>query len=381
MKLLLLVLLGVEAPLGPYARPGVPVLLRSEAPTTVDLDGWLFRIDGTTTVYPPSLPCVVRGEDGHELLRLEDPGDRVLTGVLGDIPPGLEGGVAVRPAALASGSWRALDLFDALLVTGPVRGDEPWFPCVAEWVHAGGSLAVSGSRRLFPEGTGLGAAADRREDLEPPRIPRPGNVRPDVYGLVGRVAASSPPLRAARWIIVGTLFGCALQLLLARLGRLPAWMLLVGLGAMALLAAALGAVRTRSDYTPTARGRIEVSYFGGGVERRRTYQVYLHAGPLASAPRTMDALPVLYGSNRAPWWRGVGEEVPVEDGIVRVFLVEELVRAPAAPSLPDGAVPVDLWGIDRPLRGEARVGATPLKPPEAVWTAPLLMGVRAVVQD
>jgi len=381
LRLLLLALLGIDAPLGPYARPGVPVLLRSDVPATVDLDGWLFRIDGTTPVFPPAVPCVVRGEDGREILRLEDPGDRPLTGVLGDVPPDLEGGVAVRPAALAAGGWRALDLFDALLVTGPVRGDEPWFPCVAEWVHAGGSLAVAGSRRLFPEGAGLGAVADRREDLPLPRIPRPGNVRPDVYGLVGRVAASSPPFRHARWILVGTLIACALQTLLVRLGRLPAWALVLGLGAIVIAAAILAAVRTRADYTPTARGRIEVSYFGNGIERRRSYLVYLHAGPGASAPRTSDALPVLFGGNRTPWWRGVGEEVPVEEDIIRIFLVEDVVRAPEAPSLPAGSVPVDLWAVERPRRGEARVGASPLLPPEAIWKAPLLVRVRAVVQD
>lgn len=381
--LLLLALAGVEveAPLGPYARPGVPVILRSDAPTVVDLDGWTFRVDGATPVFAMAVPCVVRGEDGKELRRLEDPGARALTAVIGDVPPDLEGAVQVSPAALAPSHWRALDLFDALLVTIPVRGDEPWFPCVAQWVHAGGSLAVAGSRRLFPSGMGLGAVADRREDLPPPRIPRPLATRPDLYALVGETAASSPPLGTARWIVALAMLACTVQILLVRLGRLPNWTLFVGLGAMVLGAAVLGLVRTRSDYTPTARGEIRISFFGGGVERRRTYLVYGHAGPLASAPRAPDAAPILYGSHRVPWWRGPGEEVPVMDGITRILLVEEVLMAPDPPPLPDGPVPADLWRLERPRRGEARVGASPLRPPEAVFTAPLLLGVEAVVQD
>jgi hypothetical protein len=379
--LVLLAIAGVETPLGPYARPGVPVILRSDAPTVVDLDGWTFRIDGSTPVFPPAVPCVVRGEDGTELLRLEDPGDRPLTGVLGDVPEGLERAVMIRPIALAAGDWRALDLFDVVLVTGPARGDEPWFPTVARWVLAGGSLVVEDARRLFPEGTGLGAAAERAEDLPLPRIPRPTNVRPDLYALVKPVAAMSAPLRAARWIVLGAALASALQVLLALRGRLRGGTVLAGLGAVALLGAGIGLVRTRADYTPVARGRIEISYFGKGVERRRTYLVYRQAGPLAVAPRAPDAAPILFGNNRAPWWRGPGEEVPVEEGIIRIFLVEEVFLAPAPPPLQNTAVPLDLWALERPRRGDVRVSASSLEAPEAAATAPLLLSVRAVVQD
>jgi hypothetical protein len=379
---LLLALAGVEAPLGLYARPGVPVLLRSDTPTVVDIDGWTFRVDGTTPIFPPAVPCVVRDEDGRELLRLEDPGDRPLTGVIGGVPPDLEGAVGIpRPVALAAGCWRALDIFDRVLVTDPVRGDEPWFPCVARWVHAGGSLALADALRLFPEGTGLGAAAERAGDLPGPRIPRPTNVRPDVYALVRPVASGSRPLRAARWIVLGAALASALQILLALRGRLRPATLLAGLGAVALLGAAVGLVRTRADYTPVARGRIEISYFGGGVERRRTYLVFVHAGPRAVAPRAPDALPVLFGTNRAPWWRGPGEEVPVEEGIVRIFLVEEVLRAPEAPPFESPAVPVDLWGRECPVRGNARPTSSPFAAPEATPATPLLLGIRAVVQD
>jgi hypothetical protein len=371
----------VEAPLGPFARPGVPVLLRSASPVVVDLDGWTFRVEGTTPVFPPALPCVVR-VDGDEVLRLVERPDR-LVGVIGDPPPGGLGAgfVQVRPIALADGCWRALDHFDGIVVQGGVRGDEPWFPCVAQWVLAGGSLAVEDARRLFPEGTGLGAAADRVEDLPPPRIPAPGNVRPDVYDLVGEVSRRSPPFRAARWIVLGAALAMALQILVAMRGRMRARALVVGLAATAVLGAGAGILRTRADYTPVARGRLEISWFAGGVERVRTYLVYRDAGPGAEAPRAPDALPVLFGRNRAPWWRGPGEEVDVGEGVTRVFLVEEVRRAPAPPPLPSGEPPRDLWARERPLRGEARAGATPPGRPEATAEAPLLLRVEVIVQD
>ncbi|MCK6461706.1 MAG: hypothetical protein L6Q95_17625, partial [Planctomycetes bacterium] len=324
-------------------------------------------------------PCIVR-VDGDEVLRLAEP-PRPLTGVIGDVPPGLADAVEIRPVALAAGSWRALDLFDRLLVTGPVRGDEPWFGTVAQWVLAGGSLAAEGARRLFPEGTGLGAAAERIDDLPLPRIPAPGNVRPDVYALLRETAGRSPPLRAARWIVLGAAVAMALQILLAMRGRMRMATLALGILAVALLGAVAGLLRTRADYTPVARGRIEVSWRKDGVERVRTYLVYREAGPEASAPRAPEAAPVLFGSNRTPWWRGPGEEAAVGEGITRIFLVEEVRRAPGTPSLPSGEPPGDLWERERPRRGGVRAGATPVSPPEAALEAPLLLAVGAVVQD
>ncbi|HEX5138133.1 MAG TPA: hypothetical protein VFY93_14250 [Planctomycetota bacterium] len=371
---------AVEAPLGPFARPGVPVLLRSDRPVVVDLEGWTFRVDGTTPVFPPVLPCAVR-VDGEEVLRLTERPER-LKGVLPDAPPDLAGdAIPIDGVALASGAWRALDLFDAVIVTGPVRGDEPWFPCVAQWVLAGGSVAVADAARLFPDGTGLGAAAERIEDLPPPRIPAPSNVRPDVYALVEDVASMSPPFRAARWVVLGAALACVLQILFAVRGRMRARTLAAGLAAVALLGAAAGILRTRADFTPVGRGRIEISWAGGGAERVRTYLVYANAGPGALAPHAPDALPVLFGSNREAWWRGPGEEAPVGEGVVRIFLVEEVRRSPGPPPLPPGEPPRDLWKRERPLRGEVRAGATPLLPPEAVAAVPLLVAVRAVVQD
>lgn len=361
-----------------YARPGVPVLLRSDRPVVVDIDGWTFRVEGTTPVFPPALPCIVR-VDGEEVLHLAARPERFV-GVIGDPPPGSDA-VPIRPAALAAGSWRALDLFDALLVTGEARGDEPWFPAVAQWVLAGGSLAVDDAERLFPEGTGLGAAAARLEDLPAPRIPAPGNVRPDVYALVQEVAKRSPPFRTARWIVLGAAVASALQIAFAMRGALRGSTLAAGLCGVAVLGAGAGIARTRADYTPTARGRLEVSWHMGGVERVRTYLVFRDAGKGALAPHAPDALPVLFGRNRAPWWRGPGEEALVGEGVIRIFLVEEVRKAPAPPLLPSAEPPEDLWARERPLRGQSRLGATPVAAPEAAAEAPLLLAVRAVVQD
>ena len=93
------------------------------------------------------------------------------------------------------------------------------------------------------------------------------------------------------------------------------------------------------------------------------------------------ALPVLFGANRTPWWRGPGEDAPVGEGIVRIFLVEEVRKVPGAPPLPSGEPPADFWARERPLRGAFRVGSTPVSPPEATPDAPLVLAVRALVQD
>jgi hypothetical protein len=371
-------LAGVEAPLGPYARPGVPVLLRSDAPTVLDLDGWKFRVEGVSAVFPPGVPCVVRGDDGREVLRLEDPGERALTGVIGDIPQGLADAVRIRPDAIAD--WRALDLFDRLLVTGPVRGDEPWFATVAAWVHAGGSLAAEEAARLFPQGAGLGAVAASIEGLPPARIPRSGNVRPDLYARILPVVARSPALRAARWVVLAASFALALQILVALRGRIGLAALLGGLGAVAVAGAVTGFLRARADFTPLATGRIEISWFGGGVERLRTYLVYRHAGPGAAAPVRAGAAPVLFGSHRAPWWRGPGEEAPLEEGMSRIFAVEEVRRAAPAP-LEGGAPPPEVWARERPRRGGSQAAAGPVAPPEASREPPLLLAIRVIAQD
>ena len=88
-----------DLPLGPYARPGTPVLLRSDGAREVSLDGWRFQLrTGVTWVHPPRVPCVVRDAAGQELVTLAVvPEGMRFVGVVGAVPPDLPRGVhAVR---------------------------------------------------------------------------------------------------------------------------------------------------------------------------------------------------------------------------------------------------------------------------------------------
>jgi hypothetical protein len=379
----------LEAPLGPYARPGIPVLLRSETPREVWVGEWRFDIGvGVTWVHPPHVPCVVRDREGGELLSLAAvPEDARLVGVVGDVPRGLGASVRavrIRPQGLRAQHWRALDLFDRIVVTAPPTGDSPWVAALTDWVRAGGSLVAP--KNPLPLGSGLGRVYARLEDAGPvlePRIPRAGNVRPDVYDLVPPPARRSRALRAARWIVVGAGAAFALQILLAALGRMRRRLLLEGLLVVALLGGAVGLVRTRSDYTPVARGRIEVAYIGGGVERRRTYMAFVHAGPHAVAPLAGAHTPILYRAGGDPWWVTPASGAPLEAGVTRVFLVEQVRPAPGA-TIGDGGSPppAAFWDREGPRRGRWRAVAGPEKAPVADPDGfPVLRRFEVVLQD
>jgi hypothetical protein len=71
----------------------------------------------------------------------------------------------------------------------------------------------------------------------------------------------------------------------------------------------------------------------------------------------------------------------VEEGIIRIFLAEEVARAPEPPPFATPEVPEDLWRREAPRRGEARATASPRAAPMASVEAPLLLGIRVVVQD
>ena len=55
----------VELPLGPYARLGVPVLVRARG--DVEVSGWRFSISGTGLIHPPTLPATIEGEGSARL--------------------------------------------------------------------------------------------------------------------------------------------------------------------------------------------------------------------------------------------------------------------------------------------------------------------------
>jgi len=378
----------VEAPLGPYARPGTPVLLRSDTVREVDIDGWRFVIErGVTWVHPPRVPCVVRDREGRELLSLAAvPEDVRLVGVVGDVPPDLGAGVRavqIRPQGLRARHWRALDLFDRVLLTGPVARDAAWLPALSDWVRAGGSLVAP--KTLLPIGSGLGSVHVRLEDAGPvlePRIPRPGNVRPDLYDLVPPPSPRSPALRAARWIVIGACAALGLQVVLAALGLIRRRSFWAGVALVALLGGAVGLVRTRADYTPVAWGRIEVAYLGGGVERQRTYLVFLGVGPHAVAPVAAAHTPILFRAGGDPWWASPARGATLGAGVTRIFLVEEVLPGSGSGLHGKGPLPAEFWRREGPRRGRARADAGPEAAPVAdPGEFPMLKRVEVVLQD
>jgi len=377
-----------EALLGPYARPGTPVLFRSDTACEVVIDEWRFALEpGVTWVHPPRVPCVVRDREGRELLSLAAvPRDVRLVGVVGDVPPDLGAGVRavrIRPEGMQQEHWRALDLFDRILVTGPIARGARWLPALTEWVRAGGALVAA--ENPLPVGSGLGSVHGDLASAGPvrePRIPRPGNVRPDVYELVPPPASRSRALRAARWIVTGAGAALGLQIVLAAFGLLRRRSFLVGVGLVALAGGAVGVVRTGADYTPVARGLIEVAYFGGGVERRRSYLVFVHAGQGAVAPVAAAHTPILYRAGGDPWWTTPGRGATLGAGMTRIFLVEEVLAGAATRLDGGGPPPAVFWAREGPRRGRASAAAgpeaAPLADPEEF---PVLRRVEVVLQD
>jgi hypothetical protein len=63
-------------PLGPYAQPGVPVLVAGQE--TVILDGWTFEVGGLTMIHPPRIPFQACG---HAFKAVPD--GMLLVGVMG----------------------------------------------------------------------------------------------------------------------------------------------------------------------------------------------------------------------------------------------------------------------------------------------------------
>jgi len=110
----------VTAPLGRRARPGVPIVLKSDTATVVDLDGWRYDVDGFALVMPPHVPCVVRDGNGTELFRLSKPDAPYVGRALPEIPPWCRPALRVfdavedAPLGSAVGAPRP-DLYDLVL--------------------------------------------------------------------------------------------------------------------------------------------------------------------------------------------------------------------------------------------------------------------------
>jgi hypothetical protein len=293
--LLLLMLCAVSSPLGPDARPGVPVALVVKGEAEIVVDGWRYPGEPLTVVYPATLPCTVRAADGRELLRLEPvPKDTLLVGLedgasLPDAPGRLS--TPIRTAGLAAEDWPCLDVFDHVIA--PRSG-----PALEAWVWAGGTVTRPG------------------EPADPRVLPalRPGNRGRPVYDVMPSPEAESAAARTMRLVVWGAGTVMALQVLLLRRRRFAA-----GLVGVALVGAVVGFVRTRADYDPVLVTRIHVHYEGGTWFRERIYTAYAAASPTSfEAPAR--GVPVFYRAPGDPWWPAADRRCPLEPGIIRLFV-------------------------------------------------------------
>lgn len=371
---------GVEAPLGPYVRPGVPVVVRTTEPMLLDVDGWAYRVEAEGVIHPARVPCTVRDAGGEVVLRLEAvPAGARIVGVIGSAP-GLFGRDArVIPIELPD-AWRALDLFDVVVLSGPAD----WTPVLTTWVRGGGTVLLLAGRDPLDGDLGLGAVVRRAQDVAPRRVPRAGNTRPGVYDLVNPPAGAPPALGSARWVVWGACLAFAVEFVLAALGLLRRRLLLGGLALVAVAGGLVGLVRPRADYTPVACGDLVVSWYQGGWERRQTYRAYTRVGAGARAPEAGPDTPILFGANTSSWWGDPGGGARLGEGIIRIYLHEEVRRGrpalevvdpPRSPRLQAGLI----GGLD-PLW---RVATTPgLGAPEAdPERIPVLGRVEVALQD
>jgi hypothetical protein len=321
---LLLLLCEVSAPLGPYARPGVPVPLVVDAKARgmtdyLEVDGQrYFLLRPVTLVHPAALPCRVSDASGKELLRLEPvPEGRTLVGTTGAGDDAADGPLRVQIDLRALGAlhWPCLDLFDVVEAPGEAIADR--------WHKAGGG-----------------------------RIPRTGNVLPEVYdGLPAPVPAARVWPTARLFLLAFALVLAAQLLLRARLGPLAA---------VALAATLLGAVVTRQKYDPLARARIEIVYrpAASGPARVRMFDALSAVGPGARADAPEGAGPVFYQSGNTGWFRDDGS-YSLEPGVTRLFVRDVLAdRPPLREGAHDGALTA-LISLFEPKKGrwEVRAGA------------------------
>ncbi|MGQ0612515.1 MAG: hypothetical protein ACT4PV_02025 [Planctomycetaceae bacterium] len=353
----------LETPFGSFARPGVPVLLRSSEAGAVSLEGWSYplRAGMAELVSPPRLPCRLLDEAGRERARLEPvpegallvaavgvPAERIASLLVG------EGGARVIVIALEPGrmveEWRPYDLFDLIVVA--VHSDS--FPgglrvALGDWVLAGGELAVVGDRNHYfdPQG-GLGRLrADRDLDrllaslgpVRPGRIPRPGGERPDLYDLERPPAAAARPLREARALVAGSAAVLALLLSLGATGRIRGAALIGGTAVVLVSSLILGLLLPPEVYQPEAGGRIEVVYAGERMARWRTYHLLTGLNPSARLYRGEGWTPIFFRPGSPPWWEGAGGEGVLAPGTTRIFLEERLAPSPPLPERQPDAPP------------------------------------------
>jgi len=327
---LLLLLLEVTAPLGPYARPGVPVPLIVKNETVLDLEGWKYAATSPLTlVHPPVVPCTVRDANGKELLRLEAvPEKTLLVGVQGQAPPDY-----AERIPRAEG-WKVI----------VVPGVDP----AAARRHLY-SLAVF-DRVVFRARSAEEFA--NPAELVPLALRRP-NRAPEVYDAIPRSDGPSDALGLARLIGIGAGAVLALQILLAWRGFTSLKVTVLGIGFVALAGALFGVLTVSASYEPIELFRIDVQIRSApppdkdGVSRvdatliRLGYACYVARGPGGVAVPERGWTPLFYRAPGDPWWSGPDRKMEIEEGVMRLFLIGS--QESAAPGeAGDGEAAADL---------------------------------------
>ncbi len=325
---------AAEADLGPYARPGVPVLI----------EGRLH--------YPNALPWKHTDGDVFEAVAT----GRILVGYAG-MEPWTPDGVRIRLPA-ARGLWPALDVFDRIVLPRAAACTD----ALKAWVRAGGDLVVTDRDPLDGDhGLGRASIAASAAEAPPPRpllIPPPGLARPDVYDLLPPPGGPAPALGRARQVFWAVAAVLALHFLLWATGRLQGRTAQVGLVLLVVAGTVLGLTIPGAAHTPTARGYLAVRWLRGGWARERIYHFYGYMGPGSVWPGGGGAL-VYYGANREEWPESL------EAGITRLVREDRIVRAEATLPLVESVLAarrerpvVRLLKRARPRGAAWRVGAS-----------------------
>lgn len=328
--LLLLLVCEVTAPLGPYARPGVPVPLVVKGETEIVVEGWRYAAEPLTIVHPPVVPCVVRNAAGKELLRLEAVPDKtLLVGVEGAVPPDYAAriprpdGYDVRAVSIDPTHKVGLGLFDRVVTRDRLQA-EP-------------------------------------KELKPPARPRRGNIAPAVYDLIPEPAGASGALLAARLIGIAAAIVMAIQILLYGRGLVSARFARWSLGFVAVVGALAGAAGAYSEYTPVFEARIVIR----GTPNDFAYRCFGALGPGAEIVPGRSWTPLFYRSAGQPWWTDGTRRMSIPPGVLRLFLDRDPPPSPVPIDAKDG--PKGLRALAPPGPGRIRVAPWTGGNPTIAW--------------